>query len=209
MLKKLSFTLAAAGLIFSASAYATASNGLYLGLQLGESSADYSNSSSGLSDFYGYSSLPGASVDNNAFAGRLYLGYQFNKFVAAELGYSYLGNVEFNNIFAVSGATASLRQQAGDLTAKVMLPVTRQFNVFALGGVAYVGAKPNDVSNTASLLGVQTGSREGAFTATYGLGAGYDFNQHWGLDATWRRFNSSGDIENTDLFTLGAAYHFG
>lgn len=208
MLKKLTLTLAAAGVIFSASAYATANNGFYTGLQLGESSSNYSNSSSGLSDFYGYSSLPGASVDNNEFAGRLYLGDQFNKYVALELGYSYLGNVEFNHIFAISNANAELRQQAGDLTAKVMLPVTQQFNVFALGGAAYVYAKPNNVSSTASTLGVQTGSGEGQFTATYGLGAGYDFNQHWGIDATWRRFNASGDIENIDLFTLGAAYHF-
>lgn len=209
MLKKLSLVLTAAGLLCSASAYATASDGFYLGLQLGEADANYSNSSSGLNDFYGYSSLPGASVDNQEFAGRAYLGYQFNKFFATELGYSYLGNYEFNNIFAISGASAELRQQAGDLTAKVMLPVTKQFNVFALGGLAYVYASPNNISSTAGFLGVQDGSGEGAFTATYGLGAGYDFNDHWGLDATWRRFNSSGDIENTDLFTLGAAFHFG
>jgi OOP family OmpA-OmpF porin len=208
MLKKLTLTLAVAGLAFSTSAYATASNGFYLGLQLGESDSDYSTSSSGLNDFYGYSSLPGTSIDSNEFAGRVYLGDQFNKFLALELGYSYLGNVEFNNIFGFSNADAELRQQAGDLTLKVMLPVTQQFNVFALGGAAYVFAKPNNVSSTASTLGVQTGSSESAFTATYGLGAGYDFNEHWGVDATWRRFNASGDIENIDLFTLGVAFHF-
>lgn len=209
MLKKLLVASAITGMMFASSAFATTVNGFYLGAQLGESSSDYQNDSSGIQDFYDANALYGASVDNKAFAGRAYLGYQFNKFVAAELGYTYLGDTEFNNILGISGIDAALRQHAGDLSAKVMLPITRQFEVFALGGAAYVYASPEDVSSTAKLLGYGNGSSEGSFTPTYGLGAEYDFTQHWGLDLTWRRFVGNGDIESNNLYTLGAAYHFG
>lgn len=207
MIKKV--LLVAAVALSSTSAFATASNGYYLGMQLGAANADYSTTSSGLKDLFGYSTLPGADIQNTSFAGRVYMGYQWNKFLAAELGYNYLGKVEYNNIFGVSGISSDLVQQAGDLTAKVMLPVTRQFNVFALGGVGYVWAKSCDTSKTASNLGIGSGtSAEGTFTPVYGLGAAYDFNQRWGVDVSWRRYIANGDIEQTDLAAAGVSVHF-
>ncbi|MBY0545006.1 MAG: outer membrane beta-barrel protein [Gammaproteobacteria bacterium] len=208
MIKKVLLALATTMLAASTSVFATAKNGLYLGLQMGESKANYSDNSSGLNSFFSQPTLPNASIDENSFAGRLYMGYQWNKFIAAELGYNYLGNVQFNNIFGISGADADLRQQAADLSAKVMLPITKQFNVFALGGGAYVWAKAWNTSTTADTMGVEVGSSQGTFTPVYGLGADYDFNEHWGVDVSWRRFIANGDLEQTDLAMAGVAVHF-
>lgn len=181
-------------------AYATTVNGLYMGLQLGQSDADYSSSTNDI--------LAGSSVDNKSWAGRIYGGYQFNKFIAAEFGYTYLGKVGFNDILGVSGADADLQQQALDLTAKIMLPITRQFQVFALLGGDYMMANVTNISSTADNLGISGSGSQTAFGGTYGLGAEYDFNPNWGIDGTWRHFGGNNGIQNTDLFTLGIAWHF-
>lgn len=197
------------GLVCSGAALATGSDGYYLGLQLGESMSDYTTTSSGIIDFFGVPSVPGASIQNDAFAGRVYLGYQFNKFIAAELAYDYFGQVQFEKIYGISAASGDVTQQGTDLTAKVMLPVTKQFDVFALGGVAYVWAKSHDISTTASQLGLDSGSAEGAFAPVYGLGADYNFSDAWGVDLAWRRYLPRGDLSQISMATAGISYHFG
>lgn len=200
MFKKLTI-VAFTSAILSLPAYAVTQNGIYLGLQGGESNANYSDDS--LSSDFDLAGANSSSVDNTSWAARIYGGYQFNKYIAAELGYSYLGQVDFNNIDGLNNADAQLLQQGIDLTAKIMLPITSKFSVFALLGGDYMIVSADSSSSSV----IQASGNQTGWGVTYGLGAEYDFNPKWGIDATWRRFDANNGIQDTDLFTLGIAWH--
>ncbi len=197
MLKKIVTLLA---LCASTSIFA-ANSGFYMGIDLGGSRTNATNNSGGID-------LPGASVDKNSFAGGANIGYQIGKYLAAELGYMYLGQTKFNNILGVSGADAKVTQQSGDLLAKVLLPITHGLGAYALVGGAYVYEKPS-VNGKAKSLGVTAGNSEHGIRLTYGLGASYDFNPSWTIDASWRQIDHGNNIPQTDLVLGGLTYHFG
>ncbi|NNM58189.1 MAG: outer membrane beta-barrel protein [Legionellales bacterium] len=210
MFKKSSLAIMLSACMFSGAVLATGSDGYYLGLQLGESMSDYTTTGPGTMKYFDVPELPDASIQNDAFAARLYLGYQFNKYFAAEFAYDYFGTVTFDNIDNISGSSADIRQQGLDLTAKVMLPITKQFDVFALGGLSYRGAKAQNISTTADKLGLDAGGgTQYAFSPIYGLGADYNFNDAWGLDLAWRRFIQKDNLSQVSLATAGVSYHFG
>jgi OOP family OmpA-OmpF porin len=196
MLKKLALTTVVASLTLSASAFALTDNGLYSGVQLGRSHT---------SDLGNY---PNTDIDQNSFAGRAYLGYQFNKYISTELGYSYLGTVNFNNLYGIHGADGKLTQQSGDLIAKASLPLGNHFNLFALGGGAYLYGH-STVNSTASSAHITTGDDVSIVRPTYGVGASYDINNKVSLDLSWRQINGGSSYQNVNFAGLGVAYHFG
>jgi OOP family OmpA-OmpF porin len=188
MLKKVALAAAIASVGLSASAFAVTDNGLYTGLQLGRSH---------VTDI----SVPHTDTDPNSFAGRAYLGYQFNKYISTELGYTYLGTVHWNNIDGVHGWDAKATQQSGDLIAKASLPIGDHFNLFALGGGAYITSHQSS--------SITTDFDDSEFRPTYGVGASYDINSKVSLDLSWRQINGGSDDPNFNFASLGVAYHFG
>jgi len=97
-----------------------------------------------------------------------------------------------------------------------MLPLSKQFDLFALLGADYVHAS-SQLNHTAKTyaLGYKTQS---AFRPEYGLGAEFYFKQYWSVDLTWREFTKGGSssstsssgnhIEQTQQTMIGIAYHF-
>jgi OOP family OmpA-OmpF porin len=198
MLKKVALAAAIASVGLSASAFAVTDNGLYAGLQLGQSRVvDIPNT------------LPwaGADVDKNNFAGRVYLGYQFNKYISTELGYEDLGTVDINHILHTPGMNSSIKQQAGDLIAKASLPIGDHFNVFALGGGAYADFS-QDNNNLANYSNVGNKGEVSGIRPTYGVGASYDVNRKLSLDLSWRQIYGGSDVQSVNFTGVGLAYHF-
>ncbi|NNM59948.1 MAG: outer membrane beta-barrel protein [Legionellales bacterium] len=190
-------------------AFASSANGIYAGLQGGVSNTDYDSVSGKTVQNYfnAYAPLTFDSQGNNNLAGRIYLGYQFNRFFSTELGYAYLGNVTLKNIDNVSGANADLWENATDLTAKAKVPLPLGLNVFGLAGVAYANVNTSGVSNRAENLGLSDSQSESGFTGVYGVGAGWDIGRHFGLDAEWRHYAQNGSIPSTNAITAGFSIH--
>ena len=114
---------------------------------------------------------------NTGFAWNTTLGYQYNRYVAAEVGYTSFANVTGSGSQNVSGITTNESGKINnifgiDLLAKGILPVNSKFNVFAKAGAMYLDGKASGTVNArnASYNGGGTLKR---WVPEFGVGAGY------------------------------------
>lgn len=195
-----------AGLLFATSA-AAAVDGVYLGGQLG-----YGNI------YQPTLSFTSATDGNGGLAGRVYGGYQFTQYVAAELGYTKFSRtrLNFTDVTSINTYSSknSVQTYALDLVAKGTLPLQNGFNVFGKLGLAFLNEY---VGDTVLFSNNGPTTQENAYVShefvlpTFGLGAGYDFTKNLSTDVTWMRIQSvnTPNIDSTDTVTLGLSYHFG
>ncbi|MBB71380.1 MAG: hypothetical protein CMF50_03180 [Legionellales bacterium] len=219
MLKKI-LPAVAVSCVLATSAYATP-NGFYAGGQLGYSDSDYTAASQGLKSV----SLNGTSTqvsgpantktEKDHLGGRLYTGYQFNKYLGAELGFTDYGDNKIKNAYGLEGTNVTLNNQAVDLVGKLSYPVTDKFDVFGKAGGAYVMADKakSDVTATTVPGGamfsgtVKTKSMD-KLRPTYGLGASYMLTNNVSADLSYMRIQGGNGVKDTSLTALGVAYHF-
>src|SRR6185503_13971708 len=140
--------LGAAAMAVSAGAYAQqpATTGFYIGAEVGNTDVEHADSDVGFK-----------------FLG----GYQFNRYVAAELGYGLLydkGGLEVKTLEAV---------------AVGMFPIANQFSVIGKLGFANVDATPGDDKTE----------------LTWGLGVQYDFSRNLGVRALWQRYETDAAVD--------------
>lgn len=168
----------------------------------------------------------------NHIAGRLYVGYQFNPYLALEGGYTYLGNDKTTLAVAPTALDASgslsqkLTTQAFDLAAKGILPLSvisdslSNASLFAKVGVASViysvdtkGTITNstdpDSQEQYTDFGVVSTSR---VLPEFGGGAEYVLDNGLGFDVSYMRLqghkNSSETIPSQNTLMGGVSYHF-
>ena len=219
----LTYTASALIIVACNSVYAS-SNGFYTGIQLGQSKLDASATTLKVKDIpflvNGTQELiQGPSkteVDNDGFAGRGYLGYQFSKYFSVEGGYTQYADTKISNIYGMTGQDETLHQGALDGVIQGMLPIGNRFHLSAKVGEAYVfGEKVADATGTVSSsnpnqLQSVTYKKEDVdvFRPTYGVGAGVDLSRRVSMDLTWSKIAGGAGIQDTQLLTLGVAYHF-
>jgi OmpA-OmpF porin, OOP family len=115
-----------------------------------------------------------ATCDEKDNGFRIFAGYQFNRSVAAELGFASLGKAHFGDV----GGSADLKADAWDLSAIGSLPVG-PVSLFGRLGLYRATAKfSGDVRGDETSMGL-----------TWGLGAQYDFTRNLGVRAEWQRYN--------------------
>jgi len=172
--------------------------GAYIGLQLGYGMTNWDHA-------HGDMSIS----DSDAFAGRVYIGYDFHKNFAIEAGYSQLFN---NPEVTVNGIGYTLHDNtyAIDLMGKIKALVVDNFGLYAKAGVAYL----NTDSGSSDLGYPYYSNSIDNINVAYGLGAYYEFNKSITMDVSWLRFNGEQDISAdgfqpyTDLFTIGIMWKF-
>ncbi len=164
-------------------------------------------------------------VKDSGFAARLYLGYNVNHNFGIEAGYVFLPNAKVTLTDNTSGdsQTIKIKNYAIDLVAKLMVPVSDGFGLYAKAGGAYFHSTYDPNSGTfTNLDGVTQSSYDTAshFGPAYGVGAFYEFNQNIGIDLSWmhysgnnQQFDSNGNLNtdyqpNPDLALLGIYYKF-
>jgi len=220
-------TMTASALLVTActTIYASSKNqGFYTGVQLGQSKLDASAASLKVKDIpylvNGSEALiQGPSkvkVNNDGFGGRGYIGYQFSKYISIEGGYTQYADTKITNIYGMTGQDETLHQGALDGVIKASLPIGNKFSLFAKGGEAYVfGEKITDAvptvsaTNPAQLQSVYYKKESvDVFRPTYGVGAEMKLTRRISTDLTWARIASGAGIQDSDLLTLGVAYHF-
>ena len=165
-----------------------ASDGFYFGVLTGSANTHYQAKNSD------------AKIDNTGVGSRLYVGYQWTRYWAAELGYTGYPNTSFKNIHQ-AGFEGRISESATDWVAKIMLlPLGCRLNAYAKAGVAYLDADGSRYLR---------GESKNAYCPTYGGGFSYDLNPNIPIVITWTRVQETNHIPNADLLSLGIEYHFG
>jgi len=146
----------------------------------------------------------GLSCDDKDTSFRVFGGYQFTPNISAELGYADLGRAKLSG----PGGSDELKATAWDLSGIFQWPFEKTgFSVFGRLGLYY---------GKVELSGLDTGSKTSG-NATFGLGAGYDFNRNLGLRAEWQRYskmkarNDATGVEDdgdVDVLGISVLYRF-
>jgi hypothetical protein len=240
MLRKKHLLAIAVSTFIATGANAAPQTGVYIGGLLGWGTTNHQNVSqdvvndnlnafpSQLSDdfFIASSGSSKNTIDNGGVAGRLFIGYQFNHYLGAELGYSKFSdsNTSANGLavaqvygYSLDQISASDSEYASvnfstyavDLVAKLTAPLSNNFDLYAKVGVAYLNQKGNvneAYSESAQVLGVVVASGGDAYSfktsasgyyPTFGLGAAYEINKNLTADVSWMHIQVSNNNDDS------------
>lgn len=159
---------------FATSAFA-ADQGFYVGANVGQSSTD---------------TFTLSTKTGTAFS--VLAGYQFIKYVAAEIQYNDFGSpTATGGSFKINGYSAA---------AVGILPFNDQWSLMAkLGYASTKMGSPVDVTKS---------------DVTYGIGGQFNIDRNWGVRANYDQYkvgggaNTSNQTATTSVFTIGVAYKF-
>jgi opacity protein-like surface antigen len=175
--------------------------GIYFGLQAGYVNADMNSDDSNRK----------VKNDSGIVGGRLFVGYDFHRYFAAEMGY-----MMYSPAIKVSEKNTNpeaklyeTKISAFDLVGKLKAPVTDGVNVYAKAGAGYLMLKNDKIapSERANLS-----SSNDRIDLVYGLGVSYDITPNWIADVSWTRYNGDYTAKvkkaqpNVDFYALGIAY---
>ncbi len=164
--------------------------GFYAGVSFGQSSADVD--------------CEGFTCDDKDTAWRVLGGYQFNRNLAVEVGYSNLGEVSVN---AGGLGAATIEATAIEVVAVGIMPLANQFSVYAKLGM-YRG----EADQSGSGIFVASAS-ESNTDLTFGVGVKYDITRNLGVRAEWQRYGDLGGEgvggeSDIDVISIGAIWRF-
>jgi len=139
---------------------------------------------------------------------RLFAGYQFNRYIAAEFGFANLGEVTGQG--TIGGAPAGFiveTKETFDLTAVLSIPVTARLSALARAGM-YRARTILEQQVTGFPATHDAGTNTGF---SYGLGAEYRLGRI-GLRAEWQRWENVGNDfiseDELDMLSLGVLWRF-
>lgn len=180
----------------------------YAGLGMGRSSADVTGISRQDVLGIGFNSL--SSFQNGTtktdIAWKVYGGYRFNPYVAAELFYTDLG--KFSREASGTGVTASSSTLSFNLNSDLKItgfgaaallgaPITDQWNLFAKPGLLFWDAQRTSTATTTSSS--QSGSIDkNGSSLSFGVGTEYMLTARLSTRFEWERYFSVGDKNTTD-----------
>jgi hypothetical protein len=111
---------------------------------------------------------------------RIFGGYQFHRFVAAEVAYGMLFDKSDVEVTALEVAAVGL------------FPIANQFQLVGMLGLANI-----EVDSPAG--------SEDEMEITWGLGVQFDVNRNLGVRAMWQRYETD---ESLDFFKIGVLWRF-
>ena len=154
------------------------------------------------------------SGSSNSTEGKLFVGYQFNKYVAAEGGYFRLGDFSFNSTTTPAGTLAgSLKNRNGfNLDVVGTAPIVAD-KFILLGRLGIQSSKTSDLfAGTGAAAGLANPApSKNQVSYKYGAGAEYDFTKNIGARAEWERYRVSDGFSgkvNVNAVTASVLYRF-
>ena len=188
-----------------ASAQTVPANSFYLGLDVGGARTGNEFKSSDFTDIQNVT-FDVKQTGDTKLAGRIYLGYQYNDYVGAELGY-LLAQSSSDTIGPFTSGTTTVGpfnssikvKPSGDLVLVGTIPLEYNFGLFGKLGFSYL--------STSSTIQGQSVT-EHRYPLTFGAGFSYDVD-NVRVKLGWDRIQASGNILNTDFVYLGVSYYFG
>lgn len=218
---------------FSVFTFAT-TPGPYLGLQFGWGRVNQGEFVTEYINKVVKKILPETSLHSIIFTdtgrgGRFFVGYQFNAYIAAEIGYYRFSSLDYKaslntdiRVFQKYGynihlpinlfAKIYVRTEVIDVVAKGILPLTDYFSIYGKLGVAVLN------SDATAAVTAKTPLADVDFYAapsvnivypTFGLGINYDATKHISLDLALMRIQkvNSCPYPNIDFIAVGIVYH--
>ena len=138
--------------------------------------------------------------DDKDGGGRVFLGYQFNRYVALEGAYVNLGSVKLTG----PGVDTETKAEGLDLIGAFTIPLTDRFSLQAKAGIYRLRAATED-----PLTGTNTGETSSGFA--YGAGLGYDLGK-LGIRGEFLRYDNVGGArvgeDSLFLLSLGVLFRF-
>ncbi|HVY04515.1 MAG TPA: outer membrane beta-barrel protein [Burkholderiales bacterium] len=192
-----------------------AETGGYIGVGIGQSRIDLDENEIN-SAFASLGLGATTSVDKTDIGFKVYGGYQFNRNVALELGYTDFGKFTSHSIVTSGGSgtlDAEWKAYAVDLSVLGILPLGQSgASLFVRGGG---GAYKLKFDATAVGPGgtASTSESKSGFAPLLGLGATYDFTPNFGVRAEIERHFDLGDEDTTgkgdvDLISVAVQFRF-
>jgi OOP family OmpA-OmpF porin len=186
----------------------------YLGAGAGQSRASVDNSTVAAVLNGTGTTATGVSDSNNPATGTLFLGYQFNKYIAAEVGYFRLGKFSFDATTAPAGTVhGDLKNTSGwnfDVVGTVPI-VPNRFLLLARLGVQTSKTSDLFVGTGAAAAIPNPAPSKNLVSYKYGAGAEFDFTKNVGVRAEWERYRISDGISdnvNINSVTASLLYRF-
>lgn len=155
----------------------------------------------------------GLSLANNGLAGRIAIGYKLANNVALELGYLQLPSATTSH----SDTQLTTKQNAIDVAAKGMLPITNNVNIYGKLGAAYLTTLLDKkytseqgipiTNNQNSTIGIA----KHQWAPEVAIGMGYNITQNATVDTSFTHIQPLGSNRpgNINLLAVGFAYNFG
>jgi len=179
----------ASALALSAPA-AAQDTGFYAAFHLGQAT---------LKDFCADVGGPGISCDEKDTSWKILGGYQFNRHLAIELGYTDLGEATV----AGPGIGGTLEATAFEVVALGMLPLPDKFSLYGKVGIYRGDTEANGLGGSAS---------ETNTDLTFGIGARFDFTRNLGVRAEWQKYQDMGGgvigEGDVDAISVGIVWKF-
>lgn len=195
-----------------------ATPGSYVGLGLGGSAIETPK------EMFSDTGINSNSRTIGGFGGRAFAGYNFNEFFGLEGGYAHFAKTKYKGSSAATTTDSTLEYGMSDvnLVAKAYLPLLdNSFNLYALGGAAYVWSTSDYKNNYVPLASGVVSPSEGNSTIknirpTYGVGVSYNVPQsNVVAGVEYSRVQGVGNVKtdtnaipSADLATFTLAYNF-
>lgn len=211
MKKTMKLGLTVVALAVMSSAAVAANPGTYIGVGAGVSNLQTPTN-------YDTTGLSSHSRSIGGFGGRVFAGYNFNNYFGLEAGFADYANSTYKaSVTGVGSEKLTYSLWAANLVAKAYLPISDSgFNVYALGGAAYVNSKVQDTFSGNAIPNINASKTTKKVRPTYGIGAGYDFNANVSTNLELSRIQGTGNLKtsasaipNANMLTLNVAYNFG
>jgi hypothetical protein len=173
-----------------------ACDGFYVGLEGGAAKTHYHRL------FHPKGLIPEENKDDHGPVGRIFWGYQWNRYGAIELGYAKLKYQDFDTatLCSIYGPLRPITKESEtmiDLLLKGTIPLGCRAGIYALAGGTYVNI---DMTHD------RTPTR---FCPTYGAGFRYDLSPKVPIHLSWVQVQEGGHFGEVNRLMLGVSYHFG
>ena len=174
--------------------------GFYLGASIGQSRAkDFCDDSGGFS------------CDDKDTAWKLFGGYQFNRHLAVEAGYTDLGEVGASGVLSGVSVRGTVEVTAFELMGVGSFPVMDRFALYGKLGV-YRAETEQSVTGTLGTITVTDNASENNTDLTFAFGARFDITRNLGIRAEWQRYLDVGGGEigedDVDVLSVGVLWRF-
>jgi OOP family OmpA-OmpF porin len=172
--------------------------GIYAGVGLGQTKAQ--DACSGIAGFTG-------SCDDKDQSYKLFVGYDFNRNFAAEVGYVDLGSISATGQVGAVPVTASADATAFELVGVGKLPLSNNFSL-----IGKLGVVRWDVDSRATAGAVSASTSDTGTDLTFGFGVRYAVTRNWMVQAEWQRYNDIGNNNvgdgNVDVLGVSVLFKF-
>ncbi len=204
--------MALATLIAATALPATAqTTGWYGGLNLGQSRAKIDDKRIADSLVGAGFAVTGISDDDRDTGGKIFAGYQMNRYVGLEGGYFDLGRFGFTaNTLPTGALNGRIKLRGFNLDLVGRLPVTEKLSAFARVGVNRAEARDTFTGTGSVFVRNPNPSRRDS-NAKFGLGLEYAFTEAVSMRVEAERYRVNDAVGNNgdiDLVSLGLVYHF-